>query len=127
MRPGAPSVPRDPLVPHRWTAGLAVALLALCGCAAGPTAERRAARAGTTPALSADTPMSPVPDDSLIPSTGTRGPAPVRIVDPLGIPPPPPGSVTSDAGSRLARPTPVGQLAPEEPPPADDPAPTRAP
>lgn len=124
MRPGAPSVPRDPQVPHRWTAGLAVALLALGGCAVGPTAERRAARAGTTPALSADTPMAPVSGD---PSGGTRGPAPVRIVDPLGIAPPPPGSVTSDPGSRLARPTPVGQLAPEEPPPADDSPRTRAP
>jgi hypothetical protein len=53
---------------------------------------------------------------------GTPEPPPTAAVydappsDPLGLPTPPPGSRTSDNGARHARPTPIGQLAPEEPP-----------
>lgn len=81
---------------------LALALL-LSSCQGSPTAAGRAARTTDREARG-----DPVP-----PPTAVAPP-----VDPLGIPPPPPGSRTSDRGDRLARPTPVGQLAPEDAPPA---------
>jgi hypothetical protein len=47
-------------------------------------------------------------------------PAPRVVAAPAPPPPTPaaPGAGTSDKGSRLARPTPIGQIAPEEAPPA---------
>ncbi|MBL9088150.1 MAG: hypothetical protein JNM10_13505 [Planctomycetia bacterium] len=98
---GSPCVPRS-------TAALALALL-LSGCRGSPTAAGRAARS-SDPELRGD---------PAAPPTATPPPAAVYVppVDPLGVPPPPPGSRTSDRGDRLARPTPVGQLAPEDAPP----------
>ncbi|MFO0931161.1 MAG: hypothetical protein U1E39_00475 [Planctomycetota bacterium] len=98
---GSPCVPRS-------TAALALALL-LSACRGSPTAAGRAARSAN-PELRGD----PTPPPTAAP------PAVVYTapVDPLGVPPPPPGSKTTDRGDRLARPTPVGQLAPEDAPPA---------
>lgn len=104
---GSPCVPRA-------AAALALALL-LAACRGSPTAAGRAAR-NANPELRGD----PAPPPTAIPSASAPAPivVPTPVADPLGVPPPPPGSRTSDRGDRLARPTPVGQLAPEDAPPA---------
>jgi hypothetical protein len=55
---------------------------------------------------------------------GTPEPAPPAVV--VAAPPPAPVH-TSDRGDRLARPSPIGQLAPEEAPTAPGPAPSTTP
>jgi hypothetical protein len=108
-------------------ASLAVATVV--GCSAGAAERRGVGRtrdrfAPTDEAMPREA-APRVPDAT----TGTASPPllappPAALVpaDPLGIPAPPRGSVTSDTGGRMARPTPIGQLAPEEPPPDEPPA-----
>jgi hypothetical protein len=89
------------------TAGLAAGLAAsLASCKATPFVAPTGPSAGPEPRGVPE----PPPTASVVPSI------PSPPTDPLGLPTPPPGSRTSDRGDRRARPTPIGQLAPEEPP-----------
>jgi|GEM_PF-2684466 len=105
MAIGSPCVPRA-------TAALVIALL-LPACQASPSAAGRASRVQTPETGDNTAPPAAAPPMGVAPAPAAYVPP----ADPLGIPPPPPGSKTSDGGNRLARPTPVGQLAPEDAPP----------
>ena len=82
--------------------GIALAL----GACKGPGAAGGAERA------SRKTPSEPVA--SALPGAGASTPAPQIVAVPV-VPAPLPGG-TSDRGDRRARPTPIGQIAPEEAP-----------
>jgi hypothetical protein len=110
--------------PYRVPAlALATGVL-LCACSAPPTGgtavyrrpgdEATAATTTTAPATVARPVAPTVVPPAVVPPTVVAPPAP-RVV---AAPAPAPTTGSSDKGSRLARPTPIGQIAPEEAPPA---------
>lgn len=100
------SPPARPTPAHRPTVavGALLGLALLAGCKGSPRAAERGPVADPERRGPPVAPVVTAPSTPVVPPAG-------------GLPPgPPPGTTTSDRGSRLARPTPLGQLAPEDAP-----------
>ena len=113
--------------PYRVLAFALATGVLLSACSAPPTGGTAVYRRPGDEAMAATTavapptvarPMPPPVASPTVVATPTvvAPPAPRVVAAPA--PAPAPTTGTSDKGSRLARPTPIGQIAPEEAPPA---------